>query len=382
MNRHTGRYIKLLSMVVLLLLVAVACGSNAMSASDEIQNPTTENLMEAWQPGEPVALSEEEVIATDAPVLESAPAMAGQPLMTALVNLNVRRGPGTGYVIVGVLRSGGSARIVGQNTNGSWWKIECPPGLGGDCWASAGAQFSQAENVSSIPIVAAPPLPTQAPGAIAEAPPDAETPATSTPSAAAPETPNPTPMPTAMPTPASPTQKPELPTPTVTSTPSTQPTQEPTPTAEPVQPTPTPEPSPPPAGPPIAPFDGDSINNPAVFVNFSPTGEREFTFSNDVSTPEGDLEDWVRFKTVASQSPSARVWLTVVCNGNSPEAEQRFRVTLWDGFEERLSLNARCGDNAKQLTVLPNHTYNARIHIPSSGGPYYVQYTLTVRGRQ
>jgi hypothetical protein len=90
----------------------------------------------------------------------------------------------------------------------------------------------------------------------------------------------------------------------------------------------------------------------------------------------------VQFNTVASQSPTTRVWLSVSCDGYDAASEQWLRVTLWDGFNEQLTMNARCGDVDKQLTVTPNHTYSARIHFSGSAAPYYVQYSLTVRGRQ
>jgi uncharacterized protein YraI len=61
-----------------------------------------------------------------------------------------------------------------------------------------------------------------------------------------------------------------------------------------------------------APQDNDSAASPAVRVTFSPSGTRSLIYSSDVSTPEGDLEDWIQF---TPYSPSVAVSLR--CLGNS-----------------------------------------------------------------
>jgi len=187
--------VRLLLPFLLLLLTTLACGlpgAEPVAAPPEVVTVVviatdvviaTEAPREEPLPGEPVLSSEEEETAvTDAPVLELPPVSAGQPTMTALVDLNVRRGPGTGYAIVGVLRAGSSAPVIGRNNNGTWWKIDCPPGVSGDCWVSGGHQFSTAENVTNVLVVAAPPLPTHS---ASTATPEYTPSATATPYAAA-----------------------------------------------------------------------------------------------------------------------------------------------------------------------------------------------------
>ena len=47
-----------------------------------------------------------------------------------------------------------------------------------------------------------------------------------------------------------------------------------------------------------APVDGDSAQSPAVEVILSASGSRSFQYSGDVSSPDGDHEDWIQFTTL------------------------------------------------------------------------------------
>ena len=44
-----------------------------------------------------------------------------------------------------------------------------------------------------------------------------------------------------------------------------------------------------------APIDGDSAETPAVSVILSASGSHSFQYSDDVSSPDGDSEDWIQF---------------------------------------------------------------------------------------
>ena len=358
--------------IILLSGFMIACAATEPAAEPE---PVVETIIVVATP----TPEEEAPAPEDVPELEVPQAAPGEPTVTAVVDLNVRRGPSTAYDVVGSLRAGNSARILGSNPARTWWKIECPGGAG-ECWVSGGHQFSTAENAENVAVAAVPPAPTQPPAAVAEAnatyTPTATVDPQATPTATADPNAPPTHTPTATSAAAQPTstataQAGDPPPPTATPT---------TQAGDPPPPTNTPTHTPP-AGPPIAPLDGDSIQNPALFVNFRPTGDRVLVYSNDISQPEGDIEDWVAFNTIASQSPNTRIWITVECDGYNQDSEDRVRVTLWDGFEELLSMRASCGDVRRQLTVEPNHDYKARIHF-QAGGPYYVQYTLTIDSRQ
>lgn len=253
--------------IILLSGFMIACTATEPAAEPE---PIVETIIVVATP----TPEEEAPAPEDVPELEVPQAAPGEPTVTAVVDLNVRRGPSTAYDVVGSLRAGNSARILGSNPARTWWKIECPGGAG-ECWVSGGHQFSTAEYAENVAVAAVPPAPTQPPTAIAEAG------TTYTPTATATTDPQATPTATADPNQTS--------TPTPTSTATAQ-AGDPTPTAttqagDPPPPTNTPTHTPP-AGPPIAPLDGDSIQNPALFVNFRPTGDRVLVYSNDISQPE------------------------------------------------------------------------------------------------
>jgi uncharacterized protein YgiM (DUF1202 family) len=379
--------------VILLFCLNAACaavGGEVETAVEE-QEVIVETVVVVATPTPDPEPEPEEEAPEDLPDLDVPQAQPGEPTVTANVDLNVRRGPGTIYSVVGALRAGNSARILGSNPARTWWKIECPGGSG-ECWVSGGHQFSTAENAEGVLVAAVPPPPAQ-PAATSVAEADAYTPTATADPAATPTATYPpatatyiASQATATPTATATGQATATATATTaagaTATPTTAAGATATPTTQADPPTPTYTPTATQAaGPPLAPFDGDSLTNPALFVNFRPTGDRQLVYNNDISSPEGDIDDWVKFNTVASQSNTTNVWLTVTCNGYDAESENWLRVTLWDGFDEQLSLRASCGDEAKRLTVLPNHDYTARIHFNGSG-TYYVQYNLLIEGRR
>ncbi len=63
-----------------------------------------------------------------------------------------------------------------------------------------------------------------------------------------------------------------------------------------------------------APQDNDSAANPSVNVSFSPSGAGSLQFSSEVSAPEGDAEDWVKFTPYL-----ATVSLRLTCLGSSSD---------------------------------------------------------------
>lgn len=91
------------------------------------------------------------------------PAGSGGPTVTAMVGLNVRSGPGTGYPVIGRLVEGQTVPIIGRNPQGTWWQIAFPGSSGDRGWVSGSAQFSTANNAEGVSIVEVPPLPTPVP---------------------------------------------------------------------------------------------------------------------------------------------------------------------------------------------------------------------------
>jgi uncharacterized protein YgiM (DUF1202 family) len=76
--------------------------------------------------------------------------------------LNVRRGPGTNYPVIGQLQENDIVEISGKNADSSWLQIVYPTGTIGQGWIFASyAQVSG--SLASIPVVEAPPPPTPTP---------------------------------------------------------------------------------------------------------------------------------------------------------------------------------------------------------------------------
>lgn len=392
------RYSLLITLFVLALLL-VACGGGQENETETDTQP--EQVVETVVvvatptavPEEAAAVSqdsssEETAASADAPVLEPAPVQAGQPTMTTLTDLNVRSGPGTNYTIVGVLRAGQSASVIGKSSNGGWWKITCPTGVGGECWASAGSQYSTASNVENVPAAAAPPPPATQ---VAAAPTTSEATAeptgtvetavspTATATAAAttttttnPTSPPPTatqsgnnnPPPTSTPTSPPPTATQtgnNNPPPTSTSTPTSTPTA--TATVEQIQ---------------IAPFDNDSLQNPAVSVFLSPTGSRNFSHTNDISFENGDQDDWIEFEFPNNSNANQAVWITLNCTISGSDSAQ-VRATIYENGVQTTQI-VLCNEGEKQLTVDNTKTQQVRIHFGIPAPNTYATYTITVVG--
>jgi len=358
---------KLFLSFILLSFVAVACGSSSDNDDSETVEETTsdqqsvevQTVIVVATPtldpaaGESEATQSEEAAPSSAPVLEAPTAKPGEPTMTALVDLNVRTGPGTHYTPVGALLAGSSARIIGNSPDGFWWKIECPPGSGSECWSSAGSQFSSATNVDGVLVAAVPPPPpTQTPAATQTAE------VTSTPTATATEEGN-----------ASPTA-----TPTAT-TAADQPTATATQVTEEATATYTPTPT---QAPLVAEFDNDSLQNPAVSVFFSPTGTRNFTHVNKISFPDGDNDDWVEFEFPNNSNSSQRVWVTLECTITGDPGAQ-LRATVYEN-ESNTNQIAICNQGEVQLTVDNTKKQQLRIHFGITGDGILADYTVTVVG--
>jgi uncharacterized protein YraI len=104
----------------------------------------------------------EEVTATPT-ALASVTLSPGAPwaAITAGV-LNVRRGPGTKYPVIGQLQQNDVVEIVGKNADSSWLQIVYPTGTIGRGWISA--SYAQVRGSPAfIPVVETPPPPSPTP---------------------------------------------------------------------------------------------------------------------------------------------------------------------------------------------------------------------------
>lgn len=385
---------KWLILILLLPGIIAACGGSEgeaePAAETEVETVVETVVVVATPTAEeaaapPEEAPEETAVSADTPALEAPTAAPGEPTVTALVDLNIRTGPGTHYQAIGALRANSSARILGRSSGGHWWKIECPSGYGSECWLSAGAQYSQAADAANVPVAAAPPAPAQATQvADAGTAATATATATATGAAAGGNTPTATATLAAGQLTATATATTGANQPTATATATTganQPTATATATTAANQPTATAtatatatEET---AGQQIAPFDNDSLQNPAVSVFLRPTGTRNFTYSNDISYPDGDQDDWVEFEFPNNSNTNQVVWLTLECNIVSEENVQVIANISENGVAT--TKRAFCNNGETQLTVDNTKVQQVRIYFNITGEAY-ATYTLTVVG--
>lgn len=117
-----------------------------------------------------------------------------------------------------------------------------------------------------------------------------------------------------------------------------------------------------------APNDNDSAQMPAVDIVFSANGTRTLQYSSDVSSPAGDSDDWIQFKT-----HTETVYVEMICLGNG---QLKAEFLLGNQFEANWG-NGPCG-GSKVISIRPNTTYLLHIQIAASTTLTYVQFTLKI----
>jgi hypothetical protein len=133
-----------------------------------------------------------------------------------------------------------------------------------------------------------------------------------------------------------------------------------TPTGIPPTPTPTLVP---------AHVDEDSGASPSVSMVFSPSGAGALQFTGDVSSPDGDTEDWVQFTPYL-----AAVSFKLDCLG-SPDLSADL---LLDGAPLPGWQSLACGLQ-KTFELIPAQNYLLRLHLPSgSSNLKYTRFTLVI----
>jgi len=119
--------------------------------------------------------------------------------------------------------------------------------------------------------------------------------------------------------------------------------------------------------------DGDSVDAPAVDVEFSPSGVGSIFFSSDVSAPQGDAADWVNFTPYY-----ATVTISLACNGNGQLTAQLHQAGDVVGEAEADVL--ACGAT-KQLTLVAGHAYALKLTTAADSSELaYVRYTVSIYG--
>ena len=124
-----------------------------------------------------------------------------------------------------------------------------------------------------------------------------------------------------------------------------------------------------------APEDDDTMEEPAIFVTFSTSDSRAFSYSSDVSAPEGDFEDWISFHP---NSDELRVDLLIdlTCSGNGTLYIELLQggVILNGDWEE-----LKCGDTNYPINLYRDETYQFRLYSKYSNKLLYTSYTLEMR---
>lgn len=57
------------------------------------------------------------------------------------IDVNIRKGPGMSYKVLGILRSWQTALILGKSADGNWYQIVCPSTISGECWVTANPKY-------------------------------------------------------------------------------------------------------------------------------------------------------------------------------------------------------------------------------------------------
>lgn len=121
--------------------------------------------------------------------------------------------------------------------------------------------------------------------------------------------------------------------------------------------------------------DGDSEQNPAVRLEFSPSGAESYSYSSDLSSPNGDDADWVAFVPYIPTSEAGYIYLRLKCEGNGGITASLRK----DGLPLPNSPQLLCGQYGLAARVLGGQTYTLVLRADGSGGPLrYASYTLTL----
>jgi uncharacterized protein YraI len=122
--------------------------------------------------------------------------------------------------------------------------------------------------------------------------------------------------------------------------------------------------------------DMDTSASPVAHIKFSASGTRKFFYTGDVSTPDGDPEDWIEFTAYAtSGSASATLFTSLTCHGNGT-----LIVELWQNGKPLSGWGSlACSDIGRNLVVTPGIPYLLRMRAAPGNGLQYVEYTLTIK---
>ena len=114
-----------------------------------------------------------------------------------------------------------------------------------------------------------------------------------------------------------------------------------------------------------APVDSDSAQSPAVEVILSASGSRSFQYSGDISSPDGDHEDWIQFTAFTQTS-----LLSFDCFGSA--------LPTLEVLQNNSSVQeVTCGEKVLVNTT-PGSIYLVHIQANSTSALQYARYVLQV----
>jgi len=114
-----------------------------------------------------------------------------------------------------------------------------------------------------------------------------------------------------------------------------------------------------------APVDDDSAQSPAIIVILSAAGSRSFQYSSDVSSPNGDNEDWVQFTSFTQTT-----LLSLDCFGNG--------TPTLEILQNNVSVQNLTCEEKVVVNTTPESIYLVHIESNSGGGLQYARYILQV----
>lgn len=121
--------------------------------------------------------------------------------------------------------------------------------------------------------------------------------------------------------------------------------------------------------------DMDTAASPVAKVTFKASGTRKFIYTGDVSTPDGDPDDWVEFTAYASGSNAAALIASLSCRGNG-----KVNIELWQNGQPLSGWGSlACGEIGRSLVVTPGIPYLLRLRAAPGSGLQYINYTITIQ---
>jgi len=118
--------------------------------------------------------------------------------------------------------------------------------------------------------------------------------------------------------------------------------------------------------------DSDSAGNPLVSVIFESAGTQTLIYNGDLSSPEGDSEDWIAFKPYGQF-----VFVSLECKGSDSLSVEMTENSL------PISLDIACGDQMKEIVVKAGSNYLVHLQeaMTDAGDLQYTSYILTIKMR-